>query len=110
MIRALKWIWEQVCHLGALVASLASSVWTWAVAAIGLIADKVLDWIADGFALIGLTWPELPTDSSQLFSAIVWNFSLDRAVAAIIVVVGLWCASRAARLAMVPIRAVLELL
>lgn len=112
MIRALRWIWEQVCALGNLVAGLVSSVWTWLVAFLAWLVDEVSTLVADAFDYVfpSIEWPSLVTDGSSLFGACVHYFALDVAIQSLAALFLAWMLARVARLVMVPIRAFLELL
>lgn len=111
MISALKWIWEQVCHLGALLASLASSVWTWLAAGFAWVASTVVGWISSAVSGVfpSVEWPEIVTDASELFRACVHWFALDVAIGSLVTIIAAWVLARVSRLVMVPIRALLEI-
>lgn len=111
MITALRWIWDQVCKLAALVGSLASSIWTWIAAGFALVANTVVGWVASAVSgvLPEVEWPEMVTDASELFRALVHWFALDIAVGSLVTIITAWVLARVARLVMVPIRALLEI-
>lgn len=112
MITAIRWVWSQLVRLCELVGSLLSSIWTWVLAFFTWLSSEFLDWIGDlaDNVFPSIEWPSIVTDASELFSACVHWFAIDTAIASLGVVLTAWVFARVTRLAMVPIRALLELL
>lgn len=124
-----KWIWggiKAICrHLLRVAGWLwdAVSSWvTWVITGITYAIDKVTDWIGDAIrdgladisgALSGAFEDNLadapdPGGVASYYLGTV--LQMDEAFVLLVTFVGIWLAARAARLLMVPIRALLELL
>lgn len=114
----LQWLWEQVKRVGSLLAGLCSSICTWIAAAITYLATTVGDWINDAvqgvFEFVGSPFADASMPYTEvegnLLPYLVQFFALDTLAEYTIELAGIWLAARVARLAMVPIRALLEVL
>lgn len=118
MIRLLTWLWAQVKHLAGLVAGLASSVLTWIAAGVAAFfswANSLLEGALDqAFSWLGANVLQ-PLDfgsdaGGDLVGYLAHFFALADLAQVGLDLAAIWVAARLARLAMVPIRAALELL
>lgn len=112
MISALRWIWDTLRRVLAAVLGLAQSIVTWLTAALGAIAYELVDLVGDAFsnALPDIEWPDVPDVVGDFCAGLVHSLALDTALGSLAVCLTAWVLARVARLAMVPIRAVLEIL
>lgn len=109
----LNWIWDGIKRLVSAVLGMGQSVVTWIFAAIFAVSQWFVDSINHLFklAIQSFDWPELDLGGyGELFEQFAQVLALDKALASLGVCLSAWVMARLARLALVPIRALLELL
>lgn len=119
MISLLKWIWKGLLEVWAALWNVLSSLVTWIVGIVVYVVDTLWDWASDklsGFfdGISGLL-EESPLDGgiysmSPLAEHLCHVFALDVAVECLLYVFSAFIMARLLRLAMIPTRAVLEVL
>lgn len=128
MMDLLRWLWGGVVAVARWLRRLAEFVWTclsslvtWIIAGVTYVLDAVYDWVAssvsDGVEAIqdGLadmtgkldTFPDVVPLAAYYLKDVL---AMDEAFRLLVLYVTAWVAAKVARLAMVPIRALLELL
>lgn len=112
MSSMLRWIWDGIKQIAAALYGLAGNISSWIIGGLVAAANLLLNSVGDLFeaALPKIEWPEIFDGSGDLFSGIVHSLALDVAVESLGAVLVVWVACRVARLAMIPIRAMLEVL
>lgn len=121
----LRWLWEGVKALGKRLRLVWQAVWnvlssalTWIVGALAYVLDQLSEWINEaiqegmealsaGFGAVSDTGSIDPVPLAQYVLDLM---AFDEAVAVLVEVFAFWLAARGARLLMVPVRALLELL
>lgn len=119
MISLLKWIWKGLLEVWAALWNVLSSLVTWIVGIVIYVVDTLWDWAAEkisGFydGISGLL-EESPLDGdiyslSPLAEHLCNVFALDVALECLLYVFSAFVMARLLRLAMIPTRAVLEVL
>lgn len=119
-----RWIWAGLRAIGralkdifALVWNVLSSALTWVVASIAYLVDRFQGWINDAISggllplldEIGVEASEFP-EVGPLAAYYLGMFAMDEAVTCLVELFAFWILARTARLVMVPIRAILEIL
>lgn len=114
MISALRWIWDAVKRILLAVVQLGSNVTTWLLAGLVTFSNVLLEGLSAlaQSAFPEIEWPSLSAlvDEHPLFAAFVDVCALDEAASSVVTLLAAWVACRVARLAAVPIRALLEIL
>lgn len=119
-----KWIWGGIRALGRALRDLMGVVWnvlssavTWVVASLAYLVDQFQSWVNGAISNgIGSITDYLSMQSSEFSDVVPLAayyldlFSADEAATCIVELFSIWVFARAARMLMVPIRAVLELL
>lgn len=123
----LRWIWSGIRAVSRWLWRLAELVWrvlssavSWVVAAIGYVVSEVYDWIASSVsegvdairdAVGDVAGPGVFPEISGLAAYYLGDvFAMDEAFRLLVLLAGTWLLARAARLVMIPIRALLEIL
>lgn len=120
-----EFIWGGILAIGRRLRDLLAWMWTiltnfltWVCGAIAYLLDQVADWINDalhdGISTILGQFSDVGTMDglgiAPLAQYYLDVFDLGYACTLLLALIGAWCAARVARLGMVPIRAILELL
>lgn len=121
----LRWLWEGVKALGRRLRLVWEAVWnvlssalTWIVGALAYVLDQLSEWIneaiQEGMEALSAGFGDVADTGSidpvPLAQYILDLMAFDEAVAVLVEVFAFWLAARGARLLMVPVRALLELL
>lgn len=124
MISLVKWIWGGIKAIGKRLASLFGFLWdmlqsalTWVAAGITYLAHLICDWIADKLSGVFHSLDSVSVDpSSQVLDNIPplaqyvlhdW-LAMDSAIEFLVVFFAIWVSFKVARLGMVPLRAILD--
>lgn len=122
MTSFLKWIWAAIVGVGKKLASLFEWIWailsslvTWIIAGITYVLKLLWDWISGLFDGVGDWFGDLAFERFPVVSnlASYWLgdvFQFDTAFDVLAGLAVVFVAAKLARAAMVPVRAVLELL
>lgn len=125
----LTWIWNGIKAIGRRLKIVGQALWnvlssflTWITAGIAYVFSQLENWInsaiqsgidafssgtlSDSMSEASGTFPQLHPIAAYYLDL----FSLNTAISLLVLLLGVWVVARTARLAMVPIRAVLELL
>lgn len=118
----LRWIWGLLSELGRLQLALLRLIWsvlssliTWICVAIGYVIQTIYSWfegVVDDFAGVfgEMAFEQFP-ESTPLASWLLHDVcAVDVAFSVLASVAVVWVAAKLARLAMIPIRAVLDVL
>lgn len=121
----LRYLWEGVKAIGKRLRLVWEAVWdvlssalTWIVGALAYVLDQLTDWIngaiqagmealSAGFGDVADTGTIDPAPIAQYVLGLM---AFDEAVAVLVELFAFWLVARGARLLMVPVRALLELL
>lgn len=124
-----KWIWGGIKAICRHLARVASWLWdavtnwvTWVITGITYVIEEVTSWIGDAISdglgdisdalssAFGDNLADAPDPGGVASYYLGTVLQMDDAFVLLVTFVGIWLAARAARLLMVPVRALLELL
>lgn len=124
MISLLRWIWGGIKALGKRLLQLLGVLWelmqhaiTWVLAGFAYLAHLITQWVCDGIES-GLRQISIATTQAESLSNIpalaqyvlVEWLNIEVAIQCLLFFLTIWIACKLARLAMIPIRAVLDVL
>lgn len=121
----LRWLWDGVKAIGRRLRLVWEAVWnvlssalSWIVGAVAYVLDQLTDWIngaiQDGMQALSAGFGSVADtgtiDPAPLAQYVLGLIAFDEAVAVLVELFAFWVVARGARLFMVPVRALLELL
>lgn len=121
----LRWLWDGVKAIGKRLRLVWEAVWnvlssalSWIVGAVAYVLDQLTDWIngaiQDGMQVLSAGFGSVADtgtiDPAPLAQYVLGLIAFDEAVAVLVELFAFWLVARGARLFMVPVRALLELL
>lgn len=121
----LRWLWDGVRAIGRRLRLVWEAIWnvlssalSWIVGALAYVLDQLTDWIngaiEDGMQALSAGFGDVvdtgTVSPAPLAQYVLGLIAFDEAVSVLVELFAFWLVARGARLFMVPVRALLELL